>query len=367
VSQVHVSVLPGRRRYRPVLELAAVMMVIVAGLAIAAAARITAQRDEPASAPAPVGPVRVSPGLADVKAALPDGAGIVTGTGMVLTPAGRVLTNNHVIEGAAAISVADVGNGRTYAASVVGYDASQDVAVLQLTGASRLRTVPLGTGIAAAARVGEQVTALGNAGGRDGTPLAASGTVTGLGVSVVVGDGTGIAEHLSGLTTASLPLRAGDSGGPLISPDGLVIGMNTAVSTQPAKGSDTVEAFAIPIASALGVATAIVTGRASATVHIGPGASLDAVVAPGAIAVPGTISDSGAGVTAAPARTPAASAGLTFGDVIVALGGHRVTSAADLSATLFDYSPGDRVSVGWVDQRRQAHTATVALAVGPAG
>jgi S1-C subfamily serine protease len=69
--------------------------------------------------------------------------GTAAGTGMVLTSTGEVLTNNHVIEGASAIKVTDVGNGRTYTAKVAGYDKTADIAVLQLAGASGLQTVSL--------------------------------------------------------------------------------------------------------------------------------------------------------------------------------------------------------------------------------
>ena len=87
---------------------------------------------------------KVSPGLVDVVSTLGDANGEAAGTGMVLTSTGEVLTNNHVIDGATSISVTDIGNGRTYKASVVGYDKTQDVAVLQLQDASGLATVSLG-------------------------------------------------------------------------------------------------------------------------------------------------------------------------------------------------------------------------------
>ena len=87
---------------------------------------------------------------------------------MVLTADGEVLTNNHVIDGATSISVTDVGNGRTYQASVVGYSVSNDVAFLQLSGASGLQTIT--TAGAAEVSVGEQVVGIGNAGGAGGTP-----------------------------------------------------------------------------------------------------------------------------------------------------------------------------------------------------
>ena len=89
------------------------------------------------------------------------------GTGMVLTSSGEVLTNNHVIDGATSISVTDVGNGKTYTASVVGYDRTEDIAVLQLQGACGLQTVKISMPVAA---VGQAIVGIGNAGGTGGTP-----------------------------------------------------------------------------------------------------------------------------------------------------------------------------------------------------
>ena len=115
----------------------------------------------------------------------------------MLTSTGEVLTNNHVIESATSIKVTDAGNGRTYPATVVGYDSSGDIAVLQLQGASGLRTVMLGN--SSKVTVGEKVIALGNAGGRGGTPAVAAGKVTGLGESITATD-----------QAASLPRRSRD-------------------------------------------------------------------------------------------------------------------------------------------------------------
>jgi S1-C subfamily serine protease len=84
------------------------------------------------------------------------------GTGMVLTSSGEVLTNNHVIDGATSVSVTDVGNGRTYAATVVGYSVANDIAVLQPSGASGLQTVT--NAGSAQVSVGEEVVGIGNAG-----------------------------------------------------------------------------------------------------------------------------------------------------------------------------------------------------------
>jgi len=123
---------------------------------------------------------------------------------MVLTPSSRVVTNNHVIEGATSITATDVGNHRTYQAMVAGYDQSQDIAVLQLAAASGLKTVTLGT--SSAVKTGEKVLALGNAGGTGGTPAAATGIITALGQSITaVDEPAGISEQLTGLIRTNVP------------------------------------------------------------------------------------------------------------------------------------------------------------------
>src|ERR1700744_4670608 len=75
---------------------------------------------------------KVDPGLVDVVSTLGYQSATAEGTGMVLTSTGEILTNNHVIDGATSIKVTDIGNGKTYTATVVGYDATKDIAVLQL-------------------------------------------------------------------------------------------------------------------------------------------------------------------------------------------------------------------------------------------
>ncbi|HVA06036.1 MAG TPA: trypsin-like peptidase domain-containing protein, partial [Acidimicrobiales bacterium] len=118
-----------------------------------------------ASGPSDVSAIaaKVDPGLVDINTSLGYAQEQAAGTGIVLSPNGEILTNNHVIEGATTISVTDVGNGKTYSASVVGYDRSQDIAVLQLHGASGLQTAALGK--SSTVSVGQGVVGVGNAGG----------------------------------------------------------------------------------------------------------------------------------------------------------------------------------------------------------
>src|SRR5450631_462284 len=172
---------------------------------------------------------KVSPGLVDVVSTLGDENGEAAGTGMVLTSTGEVLTNNHVIDGATSISVTDIGNGRTYKASVVGYDKTQDVAVLQLQDASGLQTAKIGD--SSKATVGESVVAVGNAGGAGGTPSAAGGSIIALNQHITASDELGGAsEQLTGLIEVNADVQPGDSGGSLVNSAGQVVGIDTAAS-----------------------------------------------------------------------------------------------------------------------------------------
>ena len=151
---------------------------------------------------------KVDPGLVDVKATLGDQDATSLGTGIVLTSNGEILTNNHVINGATAVSVTDIGNGKTYKATVVGYDESHDIAVLQLSGASGLTTAT--TGDSSTVGVGNSVVALGNAGGVGGTPSVAAGSVTALNQSITASDeSSSSSEQLKGLIETNAGIQAG--------------------------------------------------------------------------------------------------------------------------------------------------------------
>src|SRR6202012_2677347 len=165
---------------------------------------------------------KIDPGLVDINTTLGYQQEQAAGTGIVLSSNGVILTNNHVIDGATSISVTDVGNKKTYTASVVGYDRTKDVAVLQLHNASGLQTATLGN--SSNASVGEDVVGVGNAGGTGGTPSAAGGTVTALNQSITASDeGDGTSEQLSGLIETNAGIQPGDSGGALVDTSGTVI------------------------------------------------------------------------------------------------------------------------------------------------
>jgi S1-C subfamily serine protease len=124
-------------------------------------------------------------GVVDITTVLGYQNGEAAGTGMVLTANGEILTNNHVVDGATSITVTVLSTGQSYPATVVGTDPTDDVAVLQLTGASGLDTVQIDSSTVA---VGDAVTAVGNAGGATDSTSAAAGTVTGLDQSITATD-----------------------------------------------------------------------------------------------------------------------------------------------------------------------------------
>ncbi|HXW47020.1 MAG TPA: trypsin-like peptidase domain-containing protein [Streptosporangiaceae bacterium] len=358
----------GRRpRRRKGLALAAAGTALAVAAGGAAAWATSGSGDSSLSTAAIVS--RTDPGLVDVIATLGYQRGEQEGTGMVLTSTGEVLTNNHVIAGATSIKVRDIGNGRTYTASVVGYSDTDDVAVLQLEGASGLTTVSIGSDSSLAQ--GQKIVAIGNAGGKDGTPSVATGTITGLGTAIEAEDqGDGVVEHLEDMIRTDADIQPGDSGGPLVNSAGQVVGMDTAASSsnsgQPGTTAEvTTTAFAIPISRAISIAEQIEAGQASSTVHIGATAFLGVAVDSQSSGFGGD-QEQGVTIEGAIQGTPAAGAGLAEGDTIVSVGGHDVTSSSDLQTVIEGYHPGDKVTVSWTNQLGQAQSATVTLMNGPA-
>jgi S1-C subfamily serine protease len=357
---------PGKpaRRFRHPLLLAATALVFGLGSFFAVHASGIASTNSVLTTPQIA--AKTDPGLVDIVTTLGLQNGEAAGTGQVLTSNGEVLTNNHVIDGATSIRVTDIGNGQTYSAKVIGYDQTRDIAVLQLQGASGLQTVNLGN--SGSASVGQKVVALGNAGGKGGTPSVAVGHITGLNASITASDASsGTSERLTGLIHHNAPIQPGDSGGPLVNTAGQVIGINTAASSRFQFQSGRTQAFTIPINEARTIAGQILAGHSSSTVHIGPTGLLGVEVMPaGNAAANGVQTGSGAAVAGVVQGDPAAQAGITAGDVITSVDGHRVTSPSGLQAALEQHHPGDSVSVGWTDQAGQAHSATLTLTTGPA-
>ena len=288
------------------------------------------------------------------------------GTGVILTSDGMILTNNHVVEGSTSITVTVESTGREYTARVVGTDKTNDIAVLQLEGASGLTPATLDTdGVA----VGDAVTAVGNAKGT-GNLVAAAGTVTALGQSITTQSEAGITgESLTGLIQVDADIVAGDSGGPLVDASGAVVGIDTAASS----GTADITGFAVPISTALDIVAGIEAGADTATIEIGYpaflGVSLSSGTAGGAsgavYGVPSTSTVAGALIAGVIEGTPAADAGLAAGDVVTAVDGTAVTSADALSAALAQREPGESVTLTWTTAAGASQSAAVTLVEGP--
>ena len=212
---------------------------------------------------------KVGPGVVLINSTLQYSSEAAAGTGMVINADGLVLTNNHVIAGATKITAKVSATGRTYPATVVGYDRTGDIALIRLNGASGLKTVPLGN--STAVRIGSAVVALGNAEGQ-GTVVTAAGQVTALNQTITAADqgSTADTETLHGMIETNADIVPGDSGGPLASSASQVIGMDTAANSVSAgQQQQSAAGYAIPINTALSVARQIAAGQASPTISIG--------------------------------------------------------------------------------------------------
>jgi len=299
-------------------------------------------------------------GVVDIDTVLSYAGAEAAGTGLVLTSTGEILTNNHVVVGSTGIVVTIVSSGRSYPATVVGTDATADVAVLQLTGASGLATANLAE--SATVAVGDAVTGVGNAGGVGGRPAAAAGTVRATGQSITTqAEGSAAAETLSGLIETDADIQAGDSGGPLFNADDQVVGIDTAAQS----GGPSTAGYAIPISTALGIADQIEAGQASQTIVIGYPAFLGVQVAPARYRYSRT-GTAGALISGVVSGGPAEAAGLSAGDTITALGGTAIADSSALSTTLAGDAPGQSVTITWVSSAGATQSATVTLATGPA-
>lgn len=187
----------------------------------------------------------VTPGLVDISTTLTGGDG-KAGTGITLTSNGLIMTNYHVIAGATELSVHDLGNGLDYRARIVGSDKVHDIAVLALDGATHLHIARLGGRVG----IGSVVASIGNAGGI-GDPSLGAGPVVALHQSIT--STTGQARPLTGLIEATNGVEPGESGGPLVTASGAVVGVTVATELDEA-GNPNGHGFAIPIGTAMAAA-----------------------------------------------------------------------------------------------------------------
>jgi S1-C subfamily serine protease len=339
---------PNRRYVIGLVVAAAVLPLLAVGWLVLSGAHAVAPH-------ASASPVVSDDGIVNINGVVP--GGFIAGTGMVLTPGGLVLTNNHVVADTSGLTAQLAGRGPVYRAVVIGVDPTQDVAVIQLEGATGLPITPFD--LSGSLGVGDPVTGLGNALGRDRAPVAAKGTVTSLDETILVEDQEAtIVETLDGVVCFNAPIQPGDSGGPLLEASGRVIGMDTAGALNAGTGASSKWGCAIPITRAMTIAHEIESGTPSPYIDTGHRGVLG-------VAVVNSTGVQGCVVTTVTAGEAGSGAGLTPGDVITIVAGIPVTSASDFNIVMQDRRPGDDVTVTWRDVYGAAHSAAAVLGAGP--
>ena len=275
------------------------------------------------------------------------GAG--AGTGIVLTADGQVLTNYHVVDSSADIQVTVASTGDTYEAEVLGASERADIALLQLQDANGLEVATVDDDTLA---LGDEVTAVGNAGGT-GELTAADGRVTDLESQITVSSYAG-SSTLTDLIETDADVQSGESGGPLIDEEGEVVGVTTAASA----GRE-INGYAVAIDDALVVVEQIRSGEESATVRIGESAFLGVQLVSG-----GGIGDNrgGAPIAGVTAGGPAAEAGLQAGDTVIRIGAIEVSNSEKLREAIAALEPGQKITLTWITAAGSTESGSVTLA-----
>ena len=303
---------------------------------------------------------KVLPSVVTISATGASGGG--TGSGEVIKSDGYILTNNHVIAGAANGGSVEVlfSDGTTAPATIVGRDVLTDLAVLKVQVSRDLKAIALGS--SDSVTVGEPVVAI-------GAPLGLSGTVTSGIVSAldrtveVPAENDKTALLVSAVQTDAA-INPGNSGGALVNCDGQLIGVPSAGATVPtssgeSSGGSIGLGFAIPVDIANTVANELIaTGRATHAFF-----GVETVPIPEAAAAQGGVSPGLFVATVVPGG-PAGKAGLRAGDVITKINGAPATSNVQLQELTITKKPGDRVMLDY-DRNGKPGSATVTLAAQP--
>jgi putative serine protease PepD len=261
------------------------------------------------------------------------------GSGFVYDTSGHVITNQHVVDNATSVRVT-FWNGQTYNATVVGTDPSTDLAVLKVDAPSSI-LYPLTLGDSSNVQVGDTVVAI-------GAPFGLAETVTAGIVSALHREMTSPNQFaIDDSIQTDAAINHGNSGGPLLDSQAHVIGVNAQIESD-SGGSDGV-GFAIPSNTIKSIASQLISSGKAQHAYLGVELGSD---------------NARARVVSVRSGTPAAKAGLRQGDVIVALGGTKISSADGLRSAISSHKPGDRVSVTY-QRNGTRHTVTLTLASRP--
>jgi putative serine protease PepD len=268
------------------------------------------------------------------------------GTGMIISKGGLVLTNNHVIAAAVShgtINITRSGSTKSQSATLIGTNPADDVALIQINGASNLPVVTFGNSNALEA--GDAVVAIGNALGlAAGTPTVTQGIVSALGRTVTAGTSTS-SETLNNMIQTDAAINPGNSGGPLLDSSGDVIGMNTAVAGTLSDGQNTQNiGFAIPVATIQSLLKSLMAGESVVNHGAFIGVEIESMT-PSLQQQYGFTVSSGAVVMSVISGTGAASAGVKQGDVIVGINKSTIQSAQDVTAVVSALKPGSRITL----------------------
>ncbi|WP_395443274.1 S1C family serine protease [Caulobacter sp. UC70_42] len=295
---------------------------------------------------------RFGPPDDDDSSRLPDAR--ISGSGFLISADGYVVTNNHVVENAAKVTVR-LSDGRELAARIVGRDPLTDLAVLKVAGTG-FSYVTFET--AARPRVGDWVIAMGN-------PFGLGGTAT---TGIISAYGRDLGEAYVDYLQIDAPINRGNSGGPAFDVYGRVIGVNTAIYS-PSGGSVGI-GFAIPADVADRVTRQLIAGGSVTRGYIG--ATVQNITPDIADSL-GARGRAGALVADVTPGGPADRAGLKAGDALLALNGQALTSSADLTRRVGQARPGERLRLELLREGRTLHLDVVAgerpseAGAGPAG
>ncbi|MBI2245856.1 MAG: trypsin-like peptidase domain-containing protein [Nocardioides sp.] len=304
--------------------------------------RTTAQVVDTPDSEAPAGSVeqvaaKVLPSVVKIDVAGAQGAG--SGSGIILSSDGEILTNNHVVElagdnGSIRVSFND---GSTAKAEILGTDPLTDTAVIKAQDVSGL--TPATIGKSGDLKVGESVVAIGSPFGLDST--VTSGIVSALDRPVDVGsDGQGNSTTYPAIQTDAA-INPGNSGGALVDLDGNVVGINSSIrtaSSMEGQAGSIGLGFAIPMDEVMPIVDQMVKGETPTHARLGISVS-DVASRPGAEVTEGAeVQDVNAGSTAD-------DAGLAKGDIITKVDDQLISGADSLVATIRSYRPGDEVTV----------------------